>query len=117
MNDMIIVITTIRKIFDLVETEQDIKDKIANTFDRKNFKKLMDNFETQGKIISRLKKFKQDEFDNWIYESVIIYRDIYAHTEIFKNPISQNVMERLVKAGFEFNIRVKSISKSLAKQI
>ena len=112
---MILVKTICRKIFDEVETEKDIKEKLGKIFCDNDYNKLIQPFWAQGKILKRKRTWRQDEVDNWIYESIIMYESIEAHNEILD--ASQHVISDLQKAGFEIKIKVKSISEAMALKI
>lgn len=113
---MILVKIKISKKFDIIENQKDIKKKLYSATSLNDWKKLMDNFEAQGKIKKRKVNWKEDDI-NWIYESIIVYDSIEAHQECFNNPVSQTIIEKLIEKGFEIDISFKEISEAMAKQI
>ena len=113
---MILVITKISKIFDEVDSEQAIKKKIREIVSREDHANLMDNFIKQGKILWKKTHWKEDDI-NYVYESFIIYDSIETHKECFDNPVTQEIIKKLIKAGFEISTEIKHINRFLEKQI
>lgn len=114
---MLLCKTICRKVFDLVEIEQDVKNKLEDAFSNDAYKSLINDFKKQGKIKKRTQKFEQDQFDNWVYTSITIYKDIQAYNECFEYPEGQAIMEQAIKAGFEFIVEFKEVNEILEKQI
>ena len=76
---MILVKTKISKIFDIVETKDDIKEKLRTAISLDMAKVLIDDFISQGKILKYRAHYPQDNFDNFIYTSNIYYENIEAY--------------------------------------
>lgn len=114
---MIIVRTEIRAVFDEVASKQDIKDKLTDAVSNAEWKSLLDSFNAAGKIKRRMKKWEQDEFDNWVYTSVLAYDDFETYHECFTCPAGEEILRKLYAAGFELNVKIKEYSNSLASVI
>lgn len=112
---MILVKTTVRKTFDIVETEQDIKDKLKKAVKNEEYDKILDIFFKQGKMQKPIRKFEQDDV-NWIYTSIIKYPDFETYRECFDHPAGRDIQQKVIEAGFEILVEIKDISELIKKR-
>lgn len=117
---MILVKMIVYKKFDIVDSKDALVYKIIDVLSQKlvdEYNELIDYYISQRKIRKRFKEFKQDDIDNWTYESMIYYDDIETHKKCFDSVVFQTILEKLKKGGFEMRIKVKKVSKLLTNAI
>ena len=107
---MIFVKTQIRKVFDIVKTKKQLVDEIKDVLGY-DYRQIISNYFKQGLIKKRTQHYIKDDFDNIVYISDIFYDNIESHKICFE--IAEIEFEKLIKAGFEVTIKIKSISDKL----
>lgn len=112
---MIIVKTKLSKSFDIIETEEDFRNKYFEVIDDILFAKKQKIFHlaTKNGDIKRRKTYiNMDENDvNYSALTVTVFKDFDTYEKIKTNPVNSEIRQKLLKNKFEISEEIKYFSE------